>query len=405
MLPILSAKNELCPGENEDLVSCETVVGWLVLSPNRFSPLHQPCAFAILKPLNSPIETMSDPTTLSQLLDQLKATADAIQNHHEWDGANAKVLKVFDAVSGPILPVLHNYKWRELMLVEKANDILSQSPGVHGSDGKKAEEIESKSAKLKGRVLKDSDTIGMYDKIASRVDQEEALDASPLLDHFNAGPVREEAALKLIQSTPLQGKTGAMVVFSSPRRAKRLLKTLVDNNVLGHDKNGDLELGSTPWVSVDWPATLLSIGVARHEHSVFGLFGGQEKALLVVMCNSCDIEEVLGNMFEKRFDEYSGQMNAKRANANHGKATSARDAVKITVSEVLSLPSSKVIHLDTGALWGEKIKLDDALVEKIRKLPNTRTSNGVIKQQMERYITQFDAHEQSLKKAGAKKKM
>lgn len=344
---------------------------------------------------------MSEPQTLADLLAQLQQTIGEIQEHHEWNEHDGP-LKVFDAVSSPILPLLHNYKWRENILVDKANQILGQSPGIHGSDGKKVEEIESKSAKLKGKMLNGGAAIGMYDKIGSRVDYDEAVDATPLLDHFNNGALREEAVLSLIQSTPLQGKNGATLVFSSLRRATRLLKILEQKGVLQRDKAGDFELGHSPWVAVEWPPTLLSIGVARHEHSVFGLFGSQEKALLIAMCDSKDIEEVLANHFEKRFAEYSGQMAAKRSNANHGKATSARDSVKVSLAHILSLPSAKVVHVDTGALWNEKIKLDPDLVDKIKKLPDARTQKGAIKQQVTRYSAQFDAHEQALKNAKIK---
>lgn len=344
---------------------------------------------------------MSDPKTLTDLLAQLQQTIGEIQEHHEWNEIDGPS-KVFDAVSGPILPLLHNYKWREKILTEKANQVLGKSPGVHGSDGKTRPEMESKSAKLKSRLINIAAAIGMYDKIESKVDSNEALDTSPLLDHFNTGAVREEAALALIQATPLQGKEGKTVMFSSPRRAARLLKILEEKSVLARDKMGDLVLGVNPWVAVEWPPTLLTIGVARYEHSVFGLFGAQEKALLTVLCDSKDIEEVLGDHFEKRFGEYREQMDVRGSNPNHGAAPSAHDSVKISLEQVLSLPSSRVIHLDTGALWSEKIKLDPLLVDKIQKMPDRRTQKGVIKQQISRYVTQFEAHEQSLKNAKIK---
>lgn len=344
---------------------------------------------------------MTDPQTLADLLAQLQKTIVEIQEHHEWNEQDGP-LNVFDAVSSPILPLLHNYKWREKILVAKANQILGESPGLHGSDGKKPGEIESKSAKLKGKVLNGAAAIGMYDKIGSRVDYDEALDATPLLDHFNNGALREDATLALIQSTPLQGKKGATVVFSSLRRATRLLKIFEEKGVLQRDKWGDLELGHSPWVAVEWPPTLLSIGVARYEHSVFGLFGCQEKVLLVALCDSKDIEEVLANHFEKRFAEYSVQMDDKRNNAKHGKATSARDAVIVSLGHILSLPSAKVVHLDTGALWNEKIKLDPDLIEKVKKMPDSRTQKGAIKQQVARYVAQFEIHEQNLKNAKMK---
>lgn len=338
---------------------------------------------------------MSDPQTLQDLLNVLQDTMNQIQEHYEWNDSDGP-LKVFDVVAPPILPLLHNYKWRENILVEKANQILGQSPGVHGSDGRKVEEIESKSAKLKGRVIKLTDCVGMYDKIASRVDFDEDLDASPLLDLFNNGPIREEEVLKMIRNTVLRGKNGQNIAFSSPRRANRLLQLMEKNSVLQRDKFNDLELGQSPWFSLDWPPTLLSIGVARHEHSVFGLFGANEKALVVVMCESADIEQVLGPVFEKRFEEYTSQM-ATRKNDNHGKATSARDAVKISLEDVLNIPSSKIIHLDVGAMWKEKIKMETMLTERIKKMSNARTSNGTIKQQVERYEKQFGAYEDILK--------
>lgn len=335
--------------------------------------------------------------SLNDLILDLNKIVEQIEDHFEYNKKTGP-LKIFEAVSSPILPLLHNYKWRELILVDQANSYLSNSPGIHGSDGKRVEEIESKSAKIKGKTLKLNDVVGMYDKIASRIDLVNDLDVEIIMDEFKSTDhkISENVLIAMIKEKSFKYQ-GGNLLCTSTRRAKKLLNLLLENNNI--ERVGDCyKMGSAPWKTVDWNRTLLTMGVARHDYSVFGLFGNQEKPLLTLLCNSSDIEEQLGDKFEACYDVYSEKMKSRKIDNNSERGTSARDCVKISIGDILKLNSLKILNIDFGLLWNEKIKLDDAMIDKLNKLSNSKF-DATFKNQLEKYLKKYTQYENELKKA------
>lgn len=341
----------------------------------------------------------SDPTpsTLQDELDLLRQAMERIRKHHEWPAHEDGAMLLFDVVGEDIQCVLHNYKWRELNVVNLANKFLSQSKGNHGSDGKVVPEIESKTAKLGKLTLDQGVTVGMYDKIGSRVDFDTEIDIEPLLEYLSDSPVPvyRTNLVGIVQNSTYKGKT-SNIIFNSPRRANRLIDLLIKEKVLAENK-GIIVPTNTIYKKVAWPATLQVNGVARHEHTVFGLFGPKTgKNVLSILCQSNDIEQHLAHVFESKFGRYSAQMNEKRENAHHGKATSANDATSITLGQALSLPSAKVIHLDTGAMVTERVTIEDTIVALLCK----RAANQGMKDRVVKYDEYCKAMQKNVKRKG-----
>lgn len=324
---------------------------------------------------------MTPSPTLQDELDLLCQTMERIRHHHEWSNDEDSAMKLLDVVGEDIQCVLHNYKWRELNVVQAANKYLSYSKGNHGSDGKVVPEIESKTSKLSKLTLDNNVVVGMYDKIGSRVDYDVEIDVEALLEYISNSPVPVGRAnlIGIVRNSTYRGKQNN-IVFNSNRRAERLIDQLIKHKVLV-ERKGVIGITDHMYRAVPWPATLQVIGVARHEHTVFGLFGSKTgKNLLSLLCNSTDIEQHLGHVFEEKFERYSQQMNEKRENAMHGKATSANDATCLTLGHVLSLPSSKVIHVDTGAMAKERVSIDaDVLQQLIKHCPHAGTKERLVK--------------------------
>lgn len=328
---------------------------------------------------------------LDEMLQQLQQSVDAIRQHHAFPHDQHGAMKIFNVVLESIQPVLHNYKWRELMLVQLANTHLSHSGGNHGSDGKTVQEIESKSAKMSGKALMGRHVMGMYDKIGARIDFDPNVDVELLIDYVDQSPepMTKDRLMAYIRNTTFKGQERNLSM-SSKRRAERLFGLLIQEQALKEHK-GIIKVGPNPNATIKWPPTLQTLGVARHEYTIFGLFGAKTgRPLLGVLCKSEDIEEKLGGVFEQKFALYSQQMDEKKKNTQHGKAASSNDATTIELQALLKLPTVKIIHLDTQAMEHEGMTVEAGLLENMKKACTKGN-----REMLEKYVAYMDAKQTS----------
>lgn len=257
--------------------------------------------------------------------------------------------------------LLHNYRYREISGMEQFNERLnSNRKTVHGADGSARIDVEIKTGGTKARKITPSRTMGMFDKIHTRVSSVRTVATKDLRDALTAYGEKEDPSLPF----HFDGE-----VWNTKRSVSILQRTLEEAESLGLDE-------------VEIPA-ILKPDRLTSDPSVkivnFCLFLQDcVYPLLTVETTTEELGSHLSEVFEKAGNSYHSRMLGR----SHKKAPSARDSAQITLRNLMDMgKSGRLVHLDTQVMAQRDLWMSDEVLEWA-----LRTGTPEIRVRLERLI-------------------
>lgn len=278
-------------------------------------------------------------------------------------------ITVYHETSPEVAHFYSNSKGNETITTAIARDHFTKSTSRHGVDQKPAPGFEGKSAKLRS-TLRLSSPIAMFDKTQTKTDTTETLNIEPIFKKLDPSKMYSHTEiLELIYSCKLRDKDKRLFVFDTPFRTEKLFNLLLTHHCIKQSACGMFTVnhGATLLTRLHWTPTPTK-KIEESPYTAFGVFGPDRKPVFVGYVKSTDLFAI--PKFPARYNKHK-----ETTEINHTtkpQAGSPYDAVTLTVSDIINLPSFELARLDCNAmnLYGtakeDRTRIQDELYQKIQ---------------------------------------
>lgn len=300
------------------------------------------------------------------LLDLLKQVTRQIRKN---GASESDKIIIYQETSPEVAYFYNNSKGNETIAGEIVRDHYSKSNSRHGVDQKPTPGFEVKSAKL-GSALRLSSPVGTFDKIQTKMDTTETLNIEPIVEKLDPSKMYSQAEmLNIIRSCELRDENKRLFVFDTPFRAEKLFNLLLTHHCIKQHEDGMFiaNHGANWLTRLQWTPTLTK-KIEESPCTSFSIFGPDRKPVFVGHIKSTDLFAIPKFLARYKKHKETTEIN----NTTKPQAGSPYDAVTLTVSDIIDLPSFKLERLDCNAmnLYGtakdDRTRIQDELYLKIQ---------------------------------------